>query len=191
MSEKPQCPPPHGLLAEKTVLVTAAAGTGIGFATAKRCAAEGATVMLSDAHERRLGETADVLAKLTGRRPPAVRCDVTVEADVQALITAAVSELGRIDVLINNAGLGGTAYVVDMSDEQWQRVLDVTLTGTFRMTRAALKHMIGRRQGRRTTPPPKRASWRSRAAPPSRPHQPACASTLSPRAWRCTHSSPR
>ncbi len=137
----------HDLLAGKTVLVTAAAGSGIGFATAKRCVEEGARVMISDIHERRLGEAADRLEKINGVRPPARLCNVTAEAEVQALVRDALSELGRIDVLINNAGLGGTANVVDMSDEQWSRVIDVTLTGTFRMTRAVLPHMLQRGSG--------------------------------------------
>ena len=68
--ELPEPPPGHGLLAGKVVVVTAAAGTGIGFATAKRCVEEGATVVVSDAHERRLGEAADALAG--GRRGPAL-----------------------------------------------------------------------------------------------------------------------
>jgi 3-oxoacyl-[acyl-carrier protein] reductase len=129
------------------VLVTAAAGTGIGFATARRCAEEGARVMLSDRHERRLGEAADALAKVAGERPPARACDVTREDEVRALVDAAVAELGRVDVLVNNAGLGGYARVTDMTDAQWSGVLDVALTGTFRMTRAILPHMLARGSG--------------------------------------------
>jgi 3-oxoacyl-[acyl-carrier protein] reductase len=60
---------------------------------------------------------------------------------VQGLFEAALDHLGGIDVLVNNAGLGGTADLVDMTDEQWNVVLDVTLTGTMRCTRAALRHM--------------------------------------------------
>ena len=137
----------HRILEGKTVLVTAAAGTGIGFATARRCAEEGATVMISDAHERRLGEAARELEKLTGARAPHLPCNVTREEEVERLVAAAISQMGRIDVLINNAGLGGTANIVDMSDEQWNAVLETTLTGTFRMTRATLRHMIERRSG--------------------------------------------
>jgi 3-oxoacyl-[acyl-carrier protein] reductase len=144
-------PPPYpkgrGLLEGKTVLVTASAGTGIGFATARRCAEEGARVMLSDAHARRLADSAEELGKLVGARPPHHPCDVTREADVRALVEAAVRELGHVDVLVNNAGLGGFAPLVEMTDEQWQKVLDVTLTGTFRMTRAMLPHMLARRSG--------------------------------------------
>lgn len=104
-------------------------------------------MVLSDRHERRLEEAADELALLTNDRPLAVRCDVTVEADVQGLVDQVVARHGGIDVMINNAGLGGTADLVDMTDEQWSRVLDVTLTGTFRCTRAALRHMLPRGHG--------------------------------------------
>jgi len=137
----PVPPPGHGLLSGKVVVVTAAAGTGIGSATARRCVEEGATVVVSDAHERRLGETADALAELAGERPLAVPCDVTDESQVQRLYDAAVERHGHFDVAVNNAGLGGQADVVDMTDDQWSLVLDVTLTGTFRCTRAALRHL--------------------------------------------------
>ncbi|MCW2600228.1 MAG: short chain dehydrogenase [Frankiales bacterium] len=147
MPEVPDYVPGHSLLAGKVVLVTAAAGTGIGFATAKRAVEEGATVVLSDWHERRLGEAADALAELAGRRPLAVPCNVTVEEDVQRMFDLTVAEHGHVDVLVNNAGLGGTAAIVDMTDEQWTNVLDVTLGGTFRCTRAALKLMTARGSG--------------------------------------------
>jgi len=138
---------PHGLLAGKTVLVTAAAGPGIGFAVAKRAVEEGAQVLISDIHERRLGEAADRLAEVNGTRPATALCNVTVEDDVQRLFDTAIAELGHVDVLINNAGLGGTTKVVDMTDDQWNTVLDVTLNGTFRATRAALRHMLPRKSG--------------------------------------------
>jgi 3-oxoacyl-[acyl-carrier protein] reductase len=138
-------PPPyvkaHQLLLGKVVIVTAAAGTGIGYAVAKRCAEEGATVVISDIHRRRLGEAAERLEVVMGRRPLALLCNVTVQADVDQLFERTVSEIGQVDALINNAGLGGTASLVDMTDEQWHAVLDVTLTGTFRCTRAALRQM--------------------------------------------------
>ena len=145
-------PPPypssgHALLDAKVVVVTASAGTGIGFATAQRCAEEGATVVLSDHHERRLGESAARLAELTGSEPLAVVCDVTDESAVQGLFDATIDAHGRIDVLVNNAGLGGTANVAEMTDQQWSNVLDVTLTGTFRCTRAALTRMIPQGSG--------------------------------------------
>jgi len=141
----------HNLLPGKVVVITAAAGTGIGSAVA---------------HTRRLESTLDELDAQYGRRVWAQPCDVTSTDQVDALIRAAADHFGRIDVMMNNAGLGGTGSVLDLSDEDWARVVDVTLTGTFRCTRAALKHMVAQgiggavvnnasvgalRQARRTT----------------------------------------
>ena len=133
--------PGHGLLAGRTAVVTAAAGAGIGWSTAQRFVEEGARIVISDAHERRLEEAAERMGV------PGIPCDVTDESQVQRLFSGAVEHLGRLDVVVNNAGLGGTTDLVDMTDEQWSRVLDVSLTGTFRCTRAALRHMLPRRSG--------------------------------------------
>ncbi len=144
----PVYPPPRGLLKGQTVVITAAAGTGIGFAAAKRAAEEGASILISDFHERRLGEAADRIAAEAGcARPATFVCDVTVQEQVDGLRDAALGALGHVDVLINNAGLGGEVSVVDMTDEQWSRVLDVTLNSVFRMTRAFLPHMQSRKTG--------------------------------------------
>jgi 3-oxoacyl-[acyl-carrier protein] reductase len=129
------------MLEDRVTVVTAAAGTGIGFATALRCAEEGATVVLSDRHERRLHDAAAELAAQIGTTPLAVRCDVRQQGDVDELFARVVERHGRVDVLVNNAGLGGTAAIDEMTDEQWYDVLEVTLTGTFRCTRAALPLM--------------------------------------------------
>lgn len=146
-SPVPAYPEPRGLLKGKTVVITAAAGTGIGFSAAQRAAEEGATILISDFHERRLGEAADRIAEKVGTRPATFVCDVTSEDAVQALRDAALATLGRVDVLINNAGLGGEASVVDMTDDQWSRVFDVTLTSLFRMTRAFLPAMYAAKSG--------------------------------------------
>lgn len=149
----PPAPPPEpdgrDLLAGKVAVITAAAGTGIGHATARRFLMEGATVVVSDAHERRLDETAEALADLTphGRPPLAVPCDVTDEAQVQNLFDQALQGHGHIDVVVNNAGLGGTANLVDMTDQQWSSVIDVTLNGTFRCIRTALRLLCAQGHG--------------------------------------------
>jgi 3-oxoacyl-[acyl-carrier protein] reductase len=141
-------PAGHQLLDGKVVVITAAAGTGIGSAAARRCLEEGAEVVISDQHTRRLAETRDDLAAAHGHdRLWSLRCDVTDDAAVTALIDGAASRFGRIDVLINNAGLGGTSSILEMTDEQWLKVLDVTLNGTFRCTRAALRQMVAQGHG--------------------------------------------
>lgn len=139
----------HNLLQGKHVLITAAAGAGIGFAAAKRCLEEGASsVLVSDIHEGRLAQAVETLRTLN----PACQVDgktanVTSEDDVQALVNWAEELTGGVDVLINNAGLGGTKLLVDMTDEEWHRVIDITLTGTMRMSRAILKKMQPRKSG--------------------------------------------
>ncbi len=147
---RPEQPAPayvagHDLLAGKVVVVTAAAGAGIGAAVVRRALEEGAkAVVFSDTHERRLAEAEEALAAEFGaERVRQQVCDVTDEAQVQALLDAA-DDLGGVDVMVNNAGLGGTAGVLEMTDEQWLRVLDITLTGTFRCVRAAGQRMVDR-----------------------------------------------
>jgi 3-oxoacyl-[acyl-carrier protein] reductase len=140
-------PAAHSLLDGKVVVITAAAGTGIGSAAARRCLEEGAAVMISDQHARRLAETREELAAAHGDRVWSRPCDVTDQGAVNALIDGAAQRFGRIDVLINNAGLGGTSSILEMTDEQWLRVLDVTLNGTFRCTRAALRQLVAQGHG--------------------------------------------
>ncbi|WP_336052585.1 SDR family oxidoreductase [Streptomyces sp. CA2R101] len=139
-------PPPyvpgHHLLDGRTAVITAAAGAGIGGATARRFLEEGARVVLGDAHARRLRATAEALAEEFGSgQVAALPCDVTDEDQVGALLDTAEERHGRLDIVVNNAGLGGTADLVEMTDTQWGTVLDVTLNGTFRCTRAALRRM--------------------------------------------------
>ncbi|MEV6744534.1 SDR family oxidoreductase [Streptomyces sp. NPDC051080] len=138
----PQYVSGHGLLAGRTAVVTAAAGAGIGGATARRFLEEGARIVIGDAHARRLKETEQAFAEEFGAdRVAALPCDVTDETQVRALFELAERTHGGLDVVVNNAGLGGTAELTEMTDEQWAKVLDVTLNGTFRCTRAALRSL--------------------------------------------------
>ena len=112
-----------------TALVTGGA-SGIGAATADRLTAEGVRVAVLDR---------DVSA--IDSRYVAVRGDVTDDASVRAAVEAAVTELGGLDVLVNNAGIGAQGTVADNEDEEWHRVLDVNVLGIVRTTRAALPHL--------------------------------------------------
>ena len=157
-------PEGHGLLDGKVVVLTAAAGTGIGGAAARRCLEEGASLAISDAHATRLGVAHDELGGRYGTdRVWAQPCDVTSEEQVQALIDGAVARFGRIDVMINNAGLGGTASILEMTDQQWSAVLDVTLNGTFRCSRAALRQMVAQGRGGAVVNNASVIGWRAQA----------------------------
>jgi 3-oxoacyl-[acyl-carrier protein] reductase len=149
MKQAPAYVPGHELLAGKSVLITAAAGAGIGFAAARRCVEEGCrAIFVSDIHEGRTQKTVEALKALGRTQAVFGRvANVTAEEEVQALVGEAEERMDGVDVLINNAGLGGTKALVDMSDEEWHRVIDITLTGTMRMSRAMLRRMLPRQRG--------------------------------------------
>ena len=139
----------HNLLEGKSVLITAAAGAGIGFSAAVRAAEEGCrALMISDIHEGRLADAVERIKAETGLAEIYGQvCNVTNEEQVQTLIAVAEEKLAGVDVLINNAGLGGSKLLVEMEDAEWNRVLDITLTGTMRMSRAMLPKMMERKAG--------------------------------------------
>ena len=130
----------------KVALVTGAAG-GIGAATARRFGREGALVVVNDAKPDGLEAVAsDVRA--AGSQALAVAGDVTKKADCELMVGAAVREFGRLDILINNAGINRDAMAAKMTEEQWDAVLAVNLKGTFLCAQAALPGMRERGWGR-------------------------------------------
>ena len=124
----------------KTALVTGGAN-GIGAATAKRLAAEGATVVVADFDEAAAEETA---REIGGH---AVRCDVTKREDVEAAVEAAVA-LGSLDLLVTCAGIIRDNLLFKMTDDDWDAVIDTHLKGTFHSVRAAQKHMVSQQSGK-------------------------------------------
>ena len=139
----------HQLLANKSVLITAAAGSGIGFATAQKAVEEGCrALVISDIHEGRLSASVEKLQRIAPNTPIlGYVCNVTDQTQVDTLVIEAEAFTQGVDVLINNAGLGGSKPLVEMTDSEWHMVLDVTLTGTMRMMRAQLPHFIRRQRG--------------------------------------------
>ena len=141
-------------LQDKVALVTGA-GTGIGRATALRFAQEGACVIASDMDEAGVNETVRLIAE-AGGKALAVAGSVTARAEVQNMVDAATGTFGRLDIVINNAGItkdGLTVRVKDgevkfMSDEQWDAVLNVNLKGTWLVSQLAAVPMIKQKYGR-------------------------------------------
>ncbi len=127
-------------LQDKNILITGAA-SGIGLASVERCLAEGANVMMSDLPDSK-GQSlaAELDAKYAGRCLFAA-ADVVNTAEVDALLQAMQTELGSVDGVFNNAGVGALSPSTTMSDEDFQRIIDINLTGVFRVARAALRRM--------------------------------------------------
>lgn len=147
--KSPDYVPGHGLITGKSVLVTAAAGAGIGFSAATKAAEEGArAIVLSDIHEGRLESAVEKLKAETGLEEVYGQVgNVAVEEDVRALVDFSEDKLGGVDILINNAGLGTSKLLIEMEDDEWNKVIDVTLNGTMRMTRYMMKVMQARGKG--------------------------------------------
>ena len=126
---------------DKTVLITGA-GSGIGTATARRFASEGANVVLNG---RRAAKLAEVAAHLDPARTLVHPGDASVEAEVEALVAAAVARFGGLDVLVANAGTFAGSTATKTSTDDWRKVMATNLDGVFFAVRAALPHLIARK----------------------------------------------
>ncbi len=130
----------------KVAVVTGAA-RGIGRAIALKLAERGCDVVISDILEDAAQDTAAEIEKL-GRKSLAVRTNVADSADADRLVRETVAAFGRVDILVNNAGITRDGLLIRMKDDDWKKVLEVNLTGTFYCLRAAAKQMMKQRSGR-------------------------------------------
>ena len=130
-------------LTGKTALVTGATG-GLGGAIAKALQAQGATVALSGTRR----EILDALAAEIGERTHVLPCNLADKDEVEALVPKADEVMGQLDILVANAGITRDNLFVQLKDDDWDQVIDVNLTSTFRLVRAAVRGMMRRRFGR-------------------------------------------
>ena len=131
-------------LAGKTALITGASG-GIGASVAKALHGAGATIAISGTRAAVLEELKTALG---GERVHVVTCNLSSPEDVEKLVPAAEAAMGGLDILVNNAGITRDGLAMRMKDDDWQQVLDVNLTSSFRLARAAMKLMMKKRWGR-------------------------------------------
>ena len=132
---------------DQTVLITGASG-GLGRQLALDFAAEGARVVLNFANSA--GPATETAARITGAggRALAIRADIARPAEVAAMVERTIADFGAIDVLINNAGLSLDAPFLDLTEDQWDRSMDVNLKGPFLVSQAVGRHMVARGRGR-------------------------------------------
>lgn len=130
-------------IADKVVIITGAS-SGLGEATARHLAALGAKVVLSARRQERLDTLAEEI-RATGGTALALRTDVTRKADVDALIAGTLAEFGRVDVLVNNAGVMAIAPLAEVRTDEWDRMIDINVKGLLYGIAAALP--VFQRQG--------------------------------------------
>jgi len=135
-------------LHNRVAFVTASAGAGIGHAIARRFAQEGAQIAIVDIHEGRAISVAQEIKDESGVDTIGIRCDVTSRTDVDYAVQRTIDTFGTIHILVNNAGTNRPSRIIDISDENWDLVINTSLRGTFYCTRAILPHMIKKRYGR-------------------------------------------
>lgn len=127
--------------ADKAVIVTGAA-SGIGKATAERMAAEGANVIVADINAAGAAEVAAAISAQYGVKAKAIKFDASKVEDCDRLVAESVAEFGRIDVLVNNAGIMEWCRSVDYTADAWNRIISVNLNAVFHVSRAALPHLL-------------------------------------------------
>ena len=132
-------------LAGRVVVITGAAN-GIGAACARRLARDGAHVALWDVAEAP-GQALAAELRGAGQDACFIRCDVASKADVDAATATTISEFGRIDGLVNNAGIFRAAEFLDVTEEDWDAVINVNLKGSFLVGQAVARHMVSRKRG--------------------------------------------
>ena len=135
-------------LKDQVAIVTAAAGAGIGQAIIRRLAAEGAYVVISDAHAKRPFDLAQELTKEHGREFVGLQVDAINKEQVEKLVQMTVDKYGRVDILVNNAGINKLEPAWEMSAETWDFVIRTNLYSTFYATRAVLPHMVKQKSGK-------------------------------------------
>jgi len=130
----------------KVVLVTGSA-RGIGFETAKAFASEGAIVALNDVNKDLLDAAFEEISSLS---PGSMKllCDITKKGQVVEMVKTLLSKLGRIDVLVNNAGVATPTSFLEMGEEEWDRVMNINLKGAFLVTQRVVSQMVSQRYGR-------------------------------------------
>jgi len=135
------------LLSNKIAIVTGGA-QGIGRAIAQLFCEEGASVLIGDINVDEAKETANDITDKTGKKCIALKVDISRKEDIDRMVSLTIKEFSRIDILVNNAGIVLRKLILDMSEDEWNRVMDVNLKGTFLCSQMVAREMIKQKRGK-------------------------------------------
>lgn len=135
------------LLQDKIAIITGAA-QGIGKAIAKMYSENGAVVVLVDLQQDKVVETADEIQRITGNKTVGMAVNITRKSEVEAVVEKIVEMFGRIDILVNNAGIVKHALILEMDENDWDRIFEVNVKGTFLFTQAVGRIMVNQKKGK-------------------------------------------
>ncbi len=135
------------LIKNKVAIITGSA-QGIGKAIAQLFCQEGADCILADIDREQVKKRAEEISKSTGRKCIPLKVDISKKTDVDNMVSNAVAEFGRVDILVNNAGVLLHRLILDMTEEEWDRVIDIDMKGCFLCSQAAAREMVKRKSGK-------------------------------------------
>ena len=135
------------MLKDKVAIITGGGG-GIGFSTAKLLAEEGCDIVIAEIDIRKAKKAKKDIEKSTQRKVLILQVDVSDKKQVENMVSETIKEFGKIDILVNNAGINIQGSVLTLSEESWDKVIDIDLKGIFLCSQSVAKEMVKRRQGK-------------------------------------------
>ncbi|MHB1347701.1 MAG: SDR family NAD(P)-dependent oxidoreductase [Thiobacillus sp.] len=136
------------MLIEKKVAIVTGAAQGIGEAICEIFCSEGADVIMADINFNKAKDAAKKISKETGHKCLPLKVDISKKENVEMMVQKTINEFGRIDILVNNAGIAMRKLILDMSEDDWNKVIDVNLKGTFLCSQLAGREMIKQKKGK-------------------------------------------
>ena len=136
------------MLLEKKVAIVTGGAQGIGRAIGELFCSEGANIVLADINIDKVQETARIISEKTNQKCTPLKVDISKKDDIEMMVSRTIKEFGRIDILVNNAGIMLRKLILDMSEDEWNKVMDVNLKGTFLCSQIVAREMVKQKEGK-------------------------------------------